>query len=49
MHIKSASVFVNGQNLLTFTDYKVGDPETPGVFTSFPIQRIVAFGLNLKF
>ena len=49
VHVKGASVFVNGQNLLTFTDYKVGDPETPGVFTSFPIQRIVAFGLNLKF
>lgn len=49
VHIKGASVFVNGQNLLTFTNYKVGDPETPGVFTSFPIQRIVAFGLNLKF
>jgi TonB-linked SusC/RagA family outer membrane protein len=49
VHIKAASVFVNGQNLLTFTDYKVGDPETPGIFTSFPIQRIVAFGLNLKF
>ncbi len=48
-HIKEAGVFVNGQNLLTFTNYKVGDPETPGVFTSFPIQRILAFGLNLKF
>jgi len=49
MRIKGASIFMNGQNLLTFTDYKVGDPETPGAFTSFPIQRIVAFGLNLKF
>jgi TonB-linked SusC/RagA family outer membrane protein len=49
VHIKGASVFANGQNLLTFTNYKVGDPETPGVFTSFPIQRILAFGLNLKF
>ena len=49
VHIKGASIFVNGQNLLTFTNYKVGDPETPGVFTSFPIQRIMAFGLNLKF
>lgn len=49
VHIKGGSIFVNGQNLLTFTDYKVGDPETPGVFTSFPIQRILALGLNLKF
>ena len=49
MHIKGGSVFMNGQNLLTFTDYKAGDPELPGSYTSFPIQRILAFGLNLKF
>ena len=49
VHIKGGSVFVNGQNLLTFTNYKVGDPETPGQYTTFPVQRILAFGLNLKF
>ena len=49
LHLKGASVYVNGQNLLTFTNYKVTDPEQPGDFTAFPIQRIVAFGLNLKF
>jgi len=49
IHIKGGSVFMNVQNLLTFTDYKAGDPELPGSYTSFPIQRILAFGLNLKF
>ena len=49
VHMKGASIFANAQNLLTFTDYKVGDPEIPGAFTAFPIQRILAFGLNLKF
>ena len=49
VHIKGGSVFVNAQNLLTFTNYKVGDPETPGQYTTFPVQRILAFGLNLKF
>jgi TonB-linked SusC/RagA family outer membrane protein len=49
IHIKGGSVFMNAQNLLTFTDYKAGDPELPGSYTSFPIQRILAFGLNLKF
>lgn len=48
-HIKAASVFVNAQNLLTFTNYEVGDPELPGSYSSFPVQRVVAFGLNLKF
>lgn len=49
LHVKGASVFMNGQNLLTFTNYKVGDPEQPGSYTSFPVQRVLAFGLNLKF
>jgi TonB-linked SusC/RagA family outer membrane protein len=47
--VKNASVFVNAQNLFTITNYKFGDPEQPGNFTAFPLQRIVAFGLNLKF
>jgi TonB-linked SusC/RagA family outer membrane protein len=49
VHIKGGSIYVNAQNLLTITNYKVGDPEQPGSYTSFPLQRIVAFGLNLKF
>ena len=49
VHIKGGSIYVNAQNLLTITNYKFGDPEQPGNFTSFPIQRIVAFGLNFKF
>ncbi|WP_213087097.1 SusC/RagA family TonB-linked outer membrane protein [Chitinophaga agrisoli] len=48
-HMKGASIFANAQNLLTFTNYKVGDPETPGSFSTFPVQRVLAFGLNLKF
>lgn len=49
MHMKNASVFCNIQNLFTFTNYKFGDPEQPGNFLSFPLQRIIALGLNLKF
>jgi TonB-linked SusC/RagA family outer membrane protein len=49
VNIKGASIYVNAQNLFTITNYKFGDPEQPGNFTSFPLQRIVAFGLNLKF
>ena len=48
-HMKGASVFMNAQNLLTFTNYKVGDPEQPGNFMAFPLQRIIALGLDLKF
>jgi len=49
VHVQGASIYVNAQNLFTITNYKVGDPEQPGSFTSFPLQRIVAFGLSLKF
>ena len=49
INAKGASVMVNAQNLFTFTNYKVGDPEQPGNFTSLPVQRIVALGLNFNF
>lgn len=49
VHVKGANIYVNAQNLFTITNYKVGDPEQPGTFTAFPIQRIVALGLNFKF
>jgi hypothetical protein len=49
VHIKDGSIYVNAQNLFTITNYKVGDPEQPGNYTAFPLQRIVAFGLSLKF
>lgn len=49
VHVKGGSIYVNAQNLFTITNYKVGDPEQPGTFTAFPLQRIVAFGLTFKF
>lgn len=49
LHLQDCRIYVNAQNLLTLTNYKVGDPETFSDFTTFPIQRIVAFGLNFNF
>jgi len=49
VHIQGGNIYVNAQNLLTITNFKVGDPEQPYSFPTFPLQRIVAFGLNLKF
>ncbi|RQO74464.1 SusC/RagA family TonB-linked outer membrane protein [Pedobacter sp. KBW06] len=42
-------VFVNAQNLLTITGYKVGDPEKAGNLYSFPLQRTVTGGLSFNF
>jgi TonB-linked SusC/RagA family outer membrane protein len=49
LHIHDAKIYCNAQNLLTLTDYKVSDPELFSDFTAFPVQRIVAFGLNCNF
>ena len=46
-HIGGCRIFVNAQNLLTITNYKVGDPEQFS-FTGVPLQRTVAFGLNFN-
>jgi hypothetical protein len=40
---------VNVQNVLTFTNYKFGDPQLPGQLYGLPTQRVVAAGLSLNF
>lgn len=47
-HMQDCSIFMNTNNLLTFTNYKVGDPESFS-FTGVPLQRTWAFGLNFNF
>lgn len=46
-------VYVNGQNLLTFSDFKGNDPEAPGqgldYGVRYPMTRIVNFGAQLNF
>jgi TonB-linked SusC/RagA family outer membrane protein len=49
LNIKSCSIFIKTENLLTFTDYKAGDPEQPGSFTLFPLQRTIQGGLSFNF
>ncbi len=59
--IKSARVYVNGQNLLLFTDYSGFDPEvdiakpyngvpSAGIdYLAYPKAKTVTFGINLTF
>ncbi len=42
-------IYMNAQNLLTMTNFKVSDPEQFGDYTAFPIQRTLVFGLNVNF
>ncbi|MFD2874224.1 SusC/RagA family TonB-linked outer membrane protein [Mucilaginibacter ximonensis] len=46
---KNVNVYANAQNLLTFTNYKIGDPEQPGVLYTIPLQRNIVAGLSLTF
>lgn len=48
----SLSVFVNAENLCTFTDYTGIDPEVGGVGLDsgkYPVSRVFSFGINLTY
>lgn len=47
--IQDFRIYMNAQNLLTFTNFKVSDPEQFGDYTAFPLQRTLVFGLNVNF
>jgi hypothetical protein len=48
--IQSVRVYVSGNNLLTFSKFKLWDPEQGGgQGASYPNNRIWSFGLNANF
>lgn len=59
IHLKGFRVFVNAQNLYTFSSYKGYDPEVgarnqnmllSGIdFSTYPSPRIISFGANITF
>ncbi len=49
MGVKNCNIYMNAQNLFTITNYKFGDPETPGSFINIPLQRIITGGVSLDF
>jgi len=48
LHMDLAKVYVQGQNLLTLTNFNGGDPETRSVITLPPL-RVLSLGLQLTF
>jgi TonB-linked SusC/RagA family outer membrane protein len=48
LHIQSGSLYVQGQNLLTFTNYKGFDPEAMS-FVSLPPLRVITMGIRVGF
>ncbi|SFW52392.1 TonB-linked outer membrane protein, SusC/RagA family [Chitinophaga sancti] len=47
--IQGCAFNITAQNLFTITNYKFGDPETPGSLYSIPVQLIVTGGFSLDF
>lgn len=47
--MKGCNIYVNAQNIFTITNYKIGDPETPGSLYAVPIQRTVVGGISFDF
>jgi TonB-dependent starch-binding outer membrane protein SusC len=45
--LQGASIYLNAQNLLTITRYKVGDPETQSLF-AIPTPRTVVIGCSVN-
>jgi TonB-linked SusC/RagA family outer membrane protein len=45
--LQNLNLYVNGKNLLTFTNWKGWDPETNGGYFSTPVMRSFTFGLNI--
>ena len=49
-HFQNVRFFLSGTNLLTFTEFKYIDPESPNVVTGYyPQQRAFTFGIDLSF
>jgi TonB-dependent starch-binding outer membrane protein SusC len=46
MHFRTAEMFTQGQNLITFTKYKGLDPENQGL-SSLPPLRVITLGLKI--
>ncbi|GHT20872.1 SusC/RagA family TonB-linked outer membrane protein [Bacteroidia bacterium] len=49
IHVRNLRLYFSGTNLLTFSKFKLWDPEMAGDGMGYPIQRVFNIGLNLTF
>ena len=48
--LNQANVFIQGRNLITWTNYPYGDPEFVGQGTGeYPQSRQISMGINFQF
>jgi hypothetical protein len=48
-YMDNARLYFSGLNLLTFSHFKLWDPEMGGQGFGYPIQKVINIGLNLNF
>ncbi len=49
LYIKNMRIYFSGLNLLTFSHFKLWDPEQAGNGFAYPIQKVFNLGVNLTF
>ena len=49
VHIDNLRFYIQGNNLLCFSKFKLWDPELAGEGLNYPIQRTINIGLNITF
>lgn len=47
--LKGVRIYVNAQNPFTITNMQVGDPESKGDQTTYPVMKMYTAGLNITF
>jgi len=48
-HMENVRLYLSGTNLLTWSRFKLWDPELAGSGMNYPISRVVNLGLNISF
>ncbi|WP_298645708.1 TonB-dependent receptor [uncultured Proteiniphilum sp.] len=49
LHVKDLRVYVSGTNLLSFSKFKLWDPEMAGNGLGYPIQKVYNIGIQFSF
>ena len=49
IHLSSLRVYVSGNNLATFSSFKLWDPDNMTSSTNYPLTRVVNLGIDIKF
>jgi hypothetical protein len=49
MYLTNLRIYFNGLNLVTWSHFKLWDPEMAGQGFGYPIQKVFNFGVNVNF